>query len=414
MKTSNIAVVTICIVVSVVTEAIRANGVPCKNTTMADASGQCVPCPAGKACFVYKNRAMVETCKKGYFSRGSADRCYVCSSGQYTDTEGAGTCLRCPAGQACSKVQGVQRVESCLKGYFSKEGASDCTKCGEGQYTEETGSTVCESCPEGKACYLSQGVQIVESCKNGTYSPGNSTKCLQCPLGKYTTDDEAAECMECPEGYSCRQINGELHVEICPVGTYSDGYCNTCNPCQNGTYNVKEGSTECQICPAGKACLNINGVQSIETCQIGTFAPEGSSTCRRCNGGTYNRRIGSERCLKCPIGKACFVENNIHHVQTCKNGTYSIGETSSCEIVSEGYYTAREGAGTYQKCLPGYSCFQSNHVQYVAPCKIGTYSTGGAHTCTDCSYEYCTNGKGSTHCFPCSIINVLALLTSKE
>jgi hypothetical protein len=83
---------------------------------------------------------------------------------------------------------------------------------------------------------------------------------------------------------------GEYCNWPCSIGTYQGGLC---EPCTEGYYADKFGSTVCQPCPAGTFSTG-RGNSSLRQCYP-------------CAQGFYNPSPGSSACLSCPSGFVCDV-----------------------------------------------------------------------------------------------------------
>ena len=87
--------------------------------------------------------------------------------------------------------------------------------------------------------------------------------------------------------------------------------------CTPGTYS-NTGETTCNNCTKGFKCP-FNKMQSAIQCLNGTYSNETKST----------------ECKTCPAGFSC---PNVDETPVeCKNGYYSLGETSQCLICPHGH-----------------------------------------------------------------------------
>ena len=101
-----------------------------------------------------------------------------CPDGQYTNQTLQTGCNTCEAGRECPNGD---RSLSCPAGYFSKYGQSNCTSCQSGKYST-AGSTDCLPCPAGKQC-LGPALEPV-NCTYGTFSGQGESVCKPCPQGE--------------------------------------------------------------------------------------------------------------------------------------------------------------------------------------------------------------------------------------
>lgn len=168
----------------------------------------------------------------------------------------------------------------------------------------------------------------------------------------------------------------------CPVGTVNP----TDYPCAAGTFtdaNDTIQQSDCDICPAGVACLTgtggYNGLQPV-TCEQGFYCPLGTqySTQFPCPAGTYGSNPGLMvvgDCTDCDPGRFCT------------GGLDRVGSSSD----SDGL------------CLPGYYCPLGSSTSSQNPCEAGTYREApGAASQAECSV--CPKG---SYCVSASVIPVV-------
>ena len=119
-------------------------------------------------------------------------------------------------------------------------------------------------------------------CQSGTYSnKTNSSKCLPCPAGTYSSENHTI-CIKCP------------------AGTYSTERSSSCKYCGYGAYSL-EGAEKCIKCPLGTYKNGDTGYNKCELCPAGTYGDkEGMSSCSSCNPGYYSS-IGETSCHICPV-----------------------------------------------------------------------------------------------------------------
>ena len=217
-------------------------------------------CKAGYYSEPNLNNSICYSCEPGYYSKKGATNCTKCPAG-YSSDEGAGKCFKCPAGTYSNETD--VKCSECPEGYFSKKGSSKCEICQEGTYSNE----------ERTDC---------EYCSPGTYSEKGSSKCIECPAGTIS-DNHWTSCISCSPGtYS--EEPGSIKCFKCPKGTYSYDYGSTsCLDCRAGTISI-EDRTDCDLCGPGH------------------YSDQGSYTCRECPPGTYSNKWGSEFCINCPEG----------------------------------------------------------------------------------------------------------------
>jgi hypothetical protein len=154
-------------------------------------------------------------------------------------------------------------------------------------------------------------------CPQGTPAP------IPCPPGTFQNDTGQTECLECIAGHYCPKyaITGNEIDEyrcwagyicyagsdtpypndptdivaaggyICPIGHYCTAGATIETPCPAGTFEMREGSSECQQCPEGYYCEE--GTSDPIICENG-YCPKGSSSPTDCPLGQYTETQGLE------------------------------------------------------------------------------------------------------------------------
>jgi len=172
-----------------------------------------------------------------------------------------GTCSKCEVGTyGTSDVGWIKKCKPCDRGYYSsKDGETICTECEGGLYTLDRGQSVCQHCLPGKFSEFST----------------QSSSCLECPEGRYSSNNYTVECEPCPTGLYTSQ-NGSTSCETCPAGSI---------PEQDAE------SKKCTLLPAGQ-------FGSGALCAVNTFSGEGSAYCTKCPSGKYSN-TGASHCITC-------------------------------------------------------------------------------------------------------------------
>jgi len=126
-----------------------------------------------------------------------------------------------------------------------------------------------------------------EWCQAGRYaSQYDAEECIQCSPGKISGAG-AAECEECPPGSEARE-SGSQRCVSCPPGSFSKTVASsTCEFCQLGAFADVRGATACTRCDAKYTTENI--------------ASQNETDCV-CPRGSY---FSENKCISCMKGLAC-------------------------------------------------------------------------------------------------------------
>lgn len=170
---------------------------------------------------------------------------------------------RCTAGNYCPS--GAMPEQACPQGYYSLDGASNCTGCSPG-FSCATASaapaacspgtfsvalaTNCTSCAPGYYCPNTQAAEFYE-CPTGTYSTGGASSCQACSPGFYCPLSTVAVELACPDGYYAG--GGADNCTACAAGFTCSADGSSLVACELGYYS-QSGATDCVPCPAGFYC----------------------------------------------------------------------------------------------------------------------------------------------------------------
>lgn len=177
---------------------------------------------------------------------------------------------------------------------------------------------------------------------------------------------------------------------ICPKGYKCSGSSGAPEPCIPGTFQDKEGQTNCTQCPIGYYCVNSTTINPIE-CQAGrvcdrrglispsTLCPYGWI----CTGnvGSINEQIP-------PITKTDLEEIQIREKYPfilpimCNKGYYCsiaterketiMGDLTTPQPCNSGDYNDEEGKSECKPCPAGFEC-PDKAMTYKIPCKEGFF-----------------------------------------
>ena len=232
----------------------------CKSGSFFDnETDKCTQCAAGKFTSIDGAEVCAECGKGEYSNISGADSCTKCAAGTYADKLGSiasSDCTACVPGKY-SDVAGAPCSDCPMGKYSATSGSTSCTPFGIGKYLDTTGGSSaasCISCPIGKYSNILTGASSCTDCDRGFYSdiPGASS-CTQCPAGKYSTGLGSSSCTDCPAGkYST---------------TLGASSASTCLSCPANTYSLTIGASNVSTCIA---------------CPTGTTSPVGSTLATQC------------------------------------------------------------------------------------------------------------------------------------
>ncbi|KAF1329624.1 hypothetical protein FI667_g5727, partial [Globisporangium splendens] len=131
-------------------------------------------------------------------------------------------------------------------------------------------------------CVAGRGDVFCLECAEGSYSPGNYSRCIPCEPGSCSSHTGAPSCDKCTSG----MFNGDFGKKACvpcPVGHFSAAEgAKVCAPCGPGHFAATAGSASCALCP------------------IGTISTStGSINCTVCDVGETTLKLGSTKCSAC-------------------------------------------------------------------------------------------------------------------
>lgn len=140
-------------------------------------------CPAGFFCL----GSIKRPCSPGYFCPKSSMREIPCPVGTFSSSSGLADLTQCiptPQGFYTNQVGSTSFTKNvCYLGYNCASGShhSFMYRCPRGKYQNSTGSTSCNTCPQGFYCTETSIQPII--CPQGFYCPAGTGFPLKCPLG---------------------------------------------------------------------------------------------------------------------------------------------------------------------------------------------------------------------------------------
>ena len=190
----------------------------------------------------------------------------------------------------------------------------------------------------------SAGYYCVSGATVPSQFPCTSPACLECQLR--VSQLYGPWCFDVPPGgYLCRFSVAGSAGYFCPAGS------------TNGT---------AALCPAGYYCLAGASTGTSSACLPGQFSSAGAVSCSPCDAGTY----GASPAL---------------NTSSC---------TGPCSAGS--YCPAGSSVPAPAACPAGFACPSGSANGTAFPCPSGTYSVGGAATCTPCAAGQYGTGTGLT------------------
>jgi hypothetical protein len=437
--------------------------IPCNNGTYSNyglntqTPTACTPCPAGDYCPVtgpanetvtnpvtnttYPSTGGVATptgCPCGSFSGPGASSCISCNGTQYQNASSSTGCITLTAG-FIQDLPGLCNQIPCNNGTYALGGV--CVPCPAGSYTPQfpanAGYTACipstpgsdvpgpdenaqVPCGPGTIQSLSNSSSCV-TCPAGTYSTGtlsaggiitfNATYCIACPAGQYSTAPGSSSCTSClPGSYSpltgasaCLPADEDYYVNT--TGSSTETLCPRVSnpaPCPPGLYPSVCSSPQLLYSPDllfstvtagtngtiinGTTILGSNSSASCVLCPNGTFALSGSGNT------TYSVTYYNQTCL------------------TAQGDNYGICTITTSVVVAKGPQCKPVPIGSGLNCVSGVGCVPgpcpngtfADGLGNCLFCAPGTYSLGNVSVCTNCPSGTSAPNFGSSVCLSCN------------
>ena len=146
------------------------------------------------------------------------------------------------------------------------------------------------------------------SCPSGNYSSSYNmdTSCPACPLDHIAPTEGLNSCAKC---VNPRYSNNGITCDICETGKVtdqSDSTFTSCRPCDGGTFQTSPGSVTCIDCPFGWH-QNESSKQFCLPCLPGEYNNEKSQTlCKKCPNGFFTAIAHAVKCD--PTGRFSMLE----------------------------------------------------------------------------------------------------------
>ena len=229
------------------------------------------------------------------------------------------------------------------------------------------------------------------------------------------------------------------NAAICPPGSYSPFFSGIefCVACPYDTYNDRNGSSQCQPCPAGTrtfyaGCRSI--AECFELCPAGYFNPyrglnySGSSIgspCAPCPYHKYADAAGATQCTECPLGTGIGRIAGTNRTQCSKeelekfdplvdcfyeDTTEVNGQTVTCDDYCRPNSFSSNGKtspSACTQCAPGTQAFRFGSTACSKDCPAGSFSVNGQnfpHPCQPCPRGTYQQFESSTTCIRCPLL----------
>ena len=355
-------------------------------------------------------------------------------------------CVDCPVGMVGTKVDelctlckawnwhymdetGKTVCKSCPLGNFvdNLNKTTQCNPCPSGKYGRNPLDIACNNCPVGtETTGLVSSIDDCASCLPGKYNDVEGESCKNCSLSSFQTDFRSEQCTLCPTGKKSSNVVGAATEDeacsLCHPGQYSDELglltCKSCVPGSITNTLSNPGATSCSLCNSGY--FSETSTDACTICPTGLFQnEEGKTQCKDCPLGRFHGDGVSDfihmetACPKeCPIGRFGFQEGQDFEDDACQDcvaGQYQEVEGSTqCNLCGRGKYSTLGKSTSETNCVNCPDGFASNSegqssIDTCEECVPGTYSTAGAATCTPCEVGRFQVSPQQTECEKCDV-----------
>lgn len=159
-----------------------------------------------------------------------------------------------------------------------------------------------------------------QQCAPGYWA--DSTLCVLCAAGKYSSVSEASDCSSCSVGQYSKE--GAWECTECEPGRVSAmAGASICSDCLGGTFSSVSGASQCHLCATGRFSASPGRVEC-ERCPITQITP-------------VSPALG---CVECPVN--ALPARNLTYCE-CDAGFYEAPNQKECVECPEGSICARSG-----------------------------------------------------------------------
>ena len=171
--------------------------------------------------------------------------------------------MSCLLGKVSEAGAGMGDCKPCNPGFYSGYSKTACSACAAGRFQPQSGQSMCEFCPAGKAGVVlnatNETLGCSIHCRPGTYRAASSytaaTTCVDCPSNRYSDSFLSASCTFCPSTmYTTSTRSTSLANCTCQPGYGTGSGASppaTCTACVAGKFKSEHGNHDCQNCSAG-------------------------------------------------------------------------------------------------------------------------------------------------------------------
>jgi hypothetical protein len=204
------------------------------------------------------------SCDAGTYKPTVGDHpCDICGEDTYSSHEAATsaqTCVPCPRNAYSTPHSTTLDDCLCPMGFGGNSG-EDCTQCSPGSYKSVAGPGLCSLCPVGTYSNISGSI-ICSACPIHTYNgpsdggdnisnclcmPGytktNTSTCMACISGEYSSQVGASSCLTCPSAYMISPAASTRPEDCLCKDGYNGNYITGCSPEVTNTTTTSVQST---------------------------------------------------------------------------------------------------------------------------------------------------------------------------
>jgi len=215
----------------------------------------CAACPVGSGT---SGDTGASSCSSCAFGQDAANGCAACIVGQFSNGDSNGNCAACPPGKY-EDYSGYPQPY--LGDAENMRGSSECDGCPNGKYNpagtqSRINVDVCISCPAGKHTGENTGLIECDDCSAGKWSDVGATACTPCGVGKFSNPGTPVDsCIPCGFGTYTNEL-GQAACEVCEAGKAQDEVGQvSCSSCGDNFFS-DVGQKDCDACPLGKSSIS--------------------------------------------------------------------------------------------------------------------------------------------------------------